>query len=535
MRPLLAALVLLLAACAHLSPATPAAPGASGPPASTGSAAAADPAPAAAGDPERFSSLRAAAEALLQAQGEAVWRVWTSGEPADQAALWKGREALLDPAVISRLGEAIAAAPAPERVRLERLRAFLLGEQLARASAGPSLALASARSGAGFLWEKRNVPLQQLQAVLSAEPEAPRRKAAAEAWRAAVLKLEKLAAARDASVLHAGAERGFDGSLALAGALRLEEPARLAALAETTLAASDASWPATLDALSRRELGLSAARLREHDLPRLFRASADPKAFPADRLVADVTALLSGFGLDLSADGRLTVDAAPRPGKVPRPLAVPVEVPGRVRLSLVPLDGVDAVRALLHQVGVGLSLAHVAPAAPLEDRRLPPAWQTQAWGLLFEEIASDPAWLQAHGLAPEAAAREAGLRAGQRLQALRAAAAAVAIEVARAQDPAGAAARWAALAPRALGHPLDRGEPLPWRLEADPLLRSADALRARLLAARLSAALASQAGDRPWWRWPGAGEWLRRAWSAGGAWDLGPAAPAVGPNGAPHP
>jgi hypothetical protein len=519
-RPLLASL-LLLAACAHAPPFGGAAPT----PPTTASTAATSPPPSAPA-PDRFTPLREAAESLLKAQGEAAWRSWTTGEPTELATTWSGREVLLDPAALSALQETISAVGAgPEQARLDRLRAFLLGEQLARAAAEPTQALAAARAAARLSWEKRTVPLRGLPALLAGEPEAPRRKAAAEAAAAALLKLEKLGAARDAALLKAGAERGFGASLALAGALRLEEPEQLAALAEATLAAGDPAWPTTLDALARQELGIPAARLREWDLPRLFRTTAAPGGFPADRLLAELGTLLTELGLDLSAAGRLTVDAAARAGKIPRPLAVPVEVPGSVRLALTPLAGLDAVRASLHELGVALSLAHVAPAAPFEDRRLPPAWQTLAWGLLFEAIADDRAWLLAQGVAPEAAEREARVAAVRRTHAARAAAATVLIEVARARDPATAPARWSELAPRAYGHPLERGAPLPWRLEPDPLLRAADTLRAHLLAGRLAAELAARSGGLPWWRSPAAGTWLRERWAAGGG--ASPPAPPV--------
>lgn len=528
MRSLLVSL-LLLAACAHAPPTGE--PSAS--PAATADAALTAPTPAPpAPFADRFTPLREAAAAFLGAQGEAAWRGWTSGGPADLAATWSGREALLDPAALPPLGEAIATASAgPERARLERLRAFLLGEQLARAAAEPTQALAASRAAARFTWEKRSLPLRALPALLAGEPEAPRRKAAAEAAAAAELKLEKQAAARDAALLKAAGERGLDGSLALAGALRLEEPGQLAALAEATLAAGDPAWPGTLDALARQELGIPAARLREWDLPRLFRTTAAPGGFPAGRLLPDLGALLARLGLDLQAGGRLTVDAAARAGKVPRPLAVAVEIPGAVRLSLTPLAGLDAVRASLHELGVALAMAHVAPAAPFEDRWLPPAWQTLAWGLLFEEIAADRDWLLAHGVAPEAALREARVAAVRRTHSARAAAATVLSEVARARDPAGAPARWAGLAPRALGHPLERGAPLPWRLEPDPLLRAADTLRAHLLAGQLATELSARAGGLPWWRSPAAGAWLRERWSAGGG--AAPLAPRVSSTTAP--
>ena len=516
MRTLIAPLLLLVAACAH-SPATGGA--ASTPPATTGATTAGPAqatAPPDATATDRFTPLREAAEALLAAQGEAAWRGWTGGEPADQAALWSGREALLDPDALAQLRDALASAASPERARLARLQAFLLGEQLARAAAAPTLALAAARAAASFSWEKRSVPLRGLTSLLAGEAEAPRRRAAAQSASFALLKLEKATAARDAALLRAGGERGFHSSLALAGALRLEDPERLAAIAEATLAAGDATWPATLDALARKELGTSSVRLREWDLPRLFRTTAAPGGFPANRLLTDLGTLLTGLGLDLVAGGRLTVDASARPGKIPRPIAVAVEVPGAIRLALTPLAGLDAFSASLHELGVALSLAHVSPGATFEDRRLPPAWQTQAWGLLFEEIATDAGWLTARGVAPEAAEREARITAARRTHAARAAAATVLIELARARDPAGAPARWAELAPRAFGHPVDGSAPLPWRVEPDPLLRAADSLRAHLLAARLSATLTALAADRPWWRSPASGAWLREAWSGGG-------------------
>jgi hypothetical protein len=58
-----------------------------------------------------------------------------------------------------------------------------------------------------------------------------------------------------------------------------------------------------------------------------------------------------------------------------------------------------------------------------------------------------------------------------------------------------------------------------WPLPRDPLLRSADGLRAALLAAQLESALAAR-GTAPWWRQPGTGPWLAGLWAGGSA--LGP-------------
>jgi len=106
---LLLACLLLLGACAHApSPAgSEPAPRAPTTPAETTPA---SNLPSVAQGPDRFTPVRASAEELLEAQGEAAWRGWTRGEPGDPAAIWKGREALLDPAVLAQLAQASAAA-----------------------------------------------------------------------------------------------------------------------------------------------------------------------------------------------------------------------------------------------------------------------------------------------------------------------------------------------------------------------------------------------------------------------------------------
>jgi hypothetical protein len=456
--------------------------------------------------------VRAGVDALLTAQAEAAWKTWTTGEPSDPAAAWAGREALASPQTLALIAEVRAETTEADRPGLDRLRAFLLGEQLARAAAEPIRALAAARAGATFTWEKRVVPLRLAPALLAAEAEAPRRKALADAHAAAAAKLRPLVAAREAALSAAAARAGLSGPLELAAVLRGEDVDAMAALAEATLARTETTWRALLEALARRELQTPPDRLRERDLPRLLRTTALPGAFPATRLLPDAEATLQALGLDLGAGGHLTVDAEARPVKIPRPLAVPVEVPGVVRLSLTPMSGLDAARALLGELGVAQAAARITAPA-VEDRRLGADALTEAWRTLFASVAASPAWLAAHGLDAEAAQREARVAAARRLHTAREAAARVLVEIARARDPSSLAARWAALAPRALGHPIDAREPPPGATDPDPTLGAVEALRAALLAAQVEAHLSTL--GNPWWRSPAAGAWLAKAWAGG--------------------
>ncbi len=472
------------------------------------------PIPASTPPADPLAPLRAAVDALLTAQGTAAWAGWTGEADLDLGPASPGREALLDPAALAAVEAARQGTEGPARRADDLLRAFLLGERLAQATAAPTRALAAARAAATIAWDKRQEPVRRAAALLAAEPEAPRRKALADAHAAAVARLAPLAAARDAALAQAAGPLGFDGTLALAGALRGASADELAALAEATLARTDGTWRALLDALARRELSIPAERVRERDLPRLLRTGADVRAFPAARLLPDAEATLAGLGLDLAAGGRVTVDAIPRPGRIARPLCVPVEPPGQVRLAVPPVAGLDAARALLHEVGVAQAAARTT-AQGVEARRLGSPALAGAWGRLLAAVAGDPAWLAARGLDPEAARREARLAAARRLHEARRAAALVLAEVARARAPATAAAAWAALAPRALGHPLDPREAPPWKLEPDPLLEAADTLRAALLAAQVEARLGAGAGG-PWWSRAASGAWLAAAWAPGG-------------------
>jgi len=481
------------------------------PAAATPPRAAATPAPARAAP--TLAEIRSAVDAVLRAQGLALWATWTSGEKLDVAGAWKGREGVLSKEALVRVGQALAAAQGEERRALDWLRSYLAGEILAREIAEPAAKLAAARAAATFPWDRKSVPLRDATALLAAEPDALRRASIASAAGQAAARLLPLAAARDERLAAAVRTLGWDGTLALAADLRGASPDALAALADRVLARTEELHGAVLDDLARRELSLSFTALRTRDLPRLLRPMALADAFPAARAVADATAVLGGLGLELRGDHPIVLDADARPGKIGRPLAVPVDVPGDVRLSLVPSPGLDAAAALLHELGAAEAYAH-ATVPQLEFRRLGPPALSASWALLAEGVTASPEWLSTHGVEGDRLRETVRAAAARRLQAVRGAAARVLFEIRRAREPARAAEIWRAVSERAFGHADEELAPAV-RLDPDPLLRAAEELRAELLAAQLEAHLARLAGDGPWWRSTRAGEWLRRTWAEG--------------------
>ncbi|MGC4000649.1 MAG: hypothetical protein QM767_25655 [Anaeromyxobacter sp.] len=329
----------------------------------------------------------------------------------------------------------------------------------------------------------------------------------------------RLAAARAARVERlaaAAAALGQPSLGALGAELRGASPEALAALAEETLATTEPTWKALLAAAARAE-GLAPEEVRLRNLPRLWRVRAPAALFPAHRHAADAAALLDGLGLDLAAQANLRLDTGAGGARVPRAIALAIDPPGDVRLSLGSEAGLEAVRGSLHELGVAEAQA-LLPAGSVEARRLPPAWYPGAWGRLLEEVAGAPEWLAAHGATEEQAQGEARAAAGRRLLRARDAAARV-LAALSAQDPVAGAA----LAARAYGVPVEPGEVLPWAVNPDPLLQSAEALRVELLAAQAEVRLQQEAGAaREWWQAAAAGALLQALWREGA-----PSAPAA--------
>lgn len=497
----------LLLACAHRAPAPSAAP-----PASPPAPGAAAPDPGAADRSAALAPLRAGADAVLRAQAEAYWGAFTNGDQVDPSAAWGGHDDLLADPALAAARAAVEAERGPARRAAAYLRAWLLGERLAREAAEPAQRLAEARAAARLRWNGHEVPLREAAALLAAEPDPARRRALAEAAAQAAQPVLPLVEARDARLAEAARALGYPSTEALAGDLRGEAPAALGALADAVLARTEDTWHALLADLARRE-GMAPEAVRARDVPRLVRPAAPASAFPGDRALDAAAGILSGLGIDLAAQRNLQLDAGARPGKLPHAIALPVDPPRDVRLSAAPVAGLEALRGVLHELGAALAYAHVAPQAPLEFRRLGPGAVTATWAVLLEEVAGAPQWLEARGLGTEQARAEARSAAARRLLRTREAAARLLAALA----PAGAAgdeAR-AALPARAYGAPVEEPELAAWRIEPDALLRSAEALRAELLAAQAEQFLAGRAGAVAWWTSPAAGAWLVRAWADG--------------------
>jgi hypothetical protein len=168
----------------------------------------------------------------------------------------------------------------------------------------------------------------------------------------------------------------------------------LGAQCRELLDATEKLWERHADPLFRSRVGVGLDEARMWDVVRLFRAPNWDPHFPADRMVPALVSTLSDLGIDLRSQNNVHLDLEQRPNKSPRAFCAPIEIPDKVMLVIQPIGGLDDWRALFHEAGHTEHYAHVSPDETVEAKRLGDTAVTEGWASLFEQLVSDPAWLQ---------------------------------------------------------------------------------------------------------------------------------------------
>jgi hypothetical protein len=533
MKTTLALLCACALACGHApaKPAPPAAPSSNGPRPRPRPVLPPPP-----DDPRDFAAeLSEETRALLRAEGDLLWTRWTTGSGPLPSGALADHPRLFQREAVSAVASAAALARKPaDELALRFLHGELATLQIARAAAAETDALERARAALSFAAPgdaRAERGERDLDRLLTDEPSAQKRAAIAQAEAKAALSLAPLALARDKAVADAMARLGLTGWGDLIADMHGATPAELADLAERTLSATDAATQKAVAGTAQRNLGVTVDRLRRADLPRLLRSAAADPHFPPGKGWASAQATLAAVGAEL---GKVRIDAEPSSSKAARPLALLVDPPRDVRLSVRPTGGLEEQRAVLHEAA--RAAGGTATDVPRwELAQLGPGSAAEGAAQLFEELAGDPAWLREQiALRGEPLDDLVHTQATRRLLAARRAAAMVLFEVRRREGPGTAEANaslYRQLLQRATFAAFSDDDAGRWALEADGWLRAATQLQGALLAAQLQQALektpasgapaagASDGGKPPpgthWWRESGTDAVLRKIWAQG--------------------
>jgi len=530
MKTTLAFLCACALACGH-APAKPVSPAAP----ATGGARPRPVLPPPPDDPRDFAAeLSEETRALLRTEGDLLWTRWTTGSgPLPSGALADHPRLFQREAVSAVASAATSARKAADQLALRFLHGELATLQIAREAASQTDALERARAALSFAAPgdaRAERGERDLDRLLTDEPSAQKRAAIAQAEAKAALPLAPLALDRDKAIAATMARLGLPGWGDLIAQMHRATPAELADLAQRTLSATDAATQKAVAGTAQRNLGVTVDRLRRADLPRLLRSAAADPHFPPGKGWASAQATLAAVGADL---GKVRIDAEPSPSKAARPLALLVDPPRDVRLSVRPTGGLEEQRAVLHEAA--RAAGGTASDVPRwELAQLGPGSAAEGVAQLFEELAGDPAWLREQiALRGEPLDDLVHTQATRRLLAARRAAAMVLFEIRRREGPGTAEANaslYRQLLQRATFAGFTDDDAGRWALEADGWLRAATQLQGAVLAAQLQQALETPAGGAPaagasdggkpppethWWREPGTGALLRKIWALG--------------------
>ena len=454
------------------------------------------------------------AHALLRQEGELLWTRWTTGSGPMPASALAEHPELPRRETLDAVGAAAADARGSEGEALELLWQQLATLTVAREAEPEIDALERARAQLSFEAASGSdvAPAQRgerdLDRLLSEESSAQKRAAVALAEAKATQPLAPLALARDAAVERAIADLGLQSWTAMEERAHGMSLRDLAALAEQTLAATEAAAAKAVAQASVRSLGITVDHLRRSDLPRLVRqAAADPQFAPG-RAWPSAAAVFAQTGAQLPAS--LRIDAAPSPSKGARPLALLVDPPLDVRLSLRPTGGLDEQRATLHEGARAIGGVSTR-VARWELAQLGDGSAAEGAAQLFEALCGDPEWLrEATQLRGEPLDDLVQTEATRRLLSARRAAALVLFEIQRRSGPRTAeaqAALYRGLIQRATFAVLSDEDASRWALEAETWMRSVPQLTGAVLAAQLE--------TPSWWRSTAAGDKLKQIWAGG--------------------
>ncbi|MFL5378368.1 MAG: hypothetical protein ACJ787_10655 [Myxococcales bacterium] len=498
MRRALGLLVAVLS-CSHAQPA----PAAGTPPAK---AASASDGPAAPSEAQAKADARALSDelhALLREEAERVWTRWTTGAgPLPSGALAQHPRLFLRES-LAAASTALAHASTPEeRLALRLLHAELATLAVSREAAPDADDLERARASLAFAAPGERRPEhseRDLDRLLTDEANAQKRQELAQAEAKAAKQLAPLALARDAAVQKAIERLGLPSWAAVVEELHGATPAQLADLAERTLTVTEAVARKAMMISAAHSLGVTPDRVRRADLPRLVRSAAADSQFTTGKAWPAAKETLAGMGLDPTKLPNVKVDLEPSPSKGPRPLALLVDPPGDVRLSLRPTGGFEEQRAVLHESARALGGA-LSEAPRWEIVQLGSGSAAEGVAQVFQEVASDPAWLREHtGLRGEPLDDLVHVQAARRLLAARRAAALVLFEVKRREGPQTAeanAALYKDLLQRATLATMTDDDAGRWALETDDWIRAATQLEGALFGAGLEDAL-DRASPKP--------------------------------------
>lgn len=359
-------------------------------------------------------------------------------------------------------------------------------------------------------------PYRALPVLLANEPDADRRRRMDAAYMDVLASLNPLRASISERGLELVRKLGFAGVIEYCEQLKGMRIYPLRDQLGRFLDETEGLYQERLDRYGREYIGLKHAELHQADIGYLFRAGRFDELFPADKMVPALRETLSGLGIDLEAQGNVTLDLESRPKKSPRAFCIGIDVPRDVRLVLAPRGGQDDYSTLFHEAGHLEFSAHMSPETEYIHRQHGDTSVHESYAFLLQHLVDDPAWWR--DIMQTDPGEYPAFARFRRLYMLRRYSAKLHYEIefheaGGGEQMAEVYAKW-----------LERGCGVPYPPERylsdfDPGFYVLQYLQAWIWEVQLRAHLKREFGDA-WFRNPAAGDFLRELWQDGMQFDV---------------
>ncbi|MGE5592569.1 MAG: hypothetical protein ACM3X3_02650 [Betaproteobacteria bacterium] len=257
-------------------------------------------------------------------------------------------------------------------------------------------AVVSAETQAVVEFEGKRIPFRMSQVLLANEPN-ERARAALEAARQQVTMGINPQREERMEMLHSLVrDLGFSDYKSFCADLGGMDLEGLAAMMEGFLDETDAVYTRAMEKAASAILGMRLKDVRRHDLAFLFRGARFDDMFRGDRVVATLESTVAAMGLPRDEYPNIHIDAEARENKSPRAFSVPLDVPARVVLVIMPHGGHDDYHSILHEAGHAWHYGSVRPDLQFEYKWLGDNSVTEAYAFLFEYLACSGRWLAEH-------------------------------------------------------------------------------------------------------------------------------------------
>jgi hypothetical protein len=277
------------------------------------------------------------------------------------------------------------------RKSLERILGFLIDQHLDSRLARLTEEIDSFEAKRTFVWEGKDISLEQISRYLGSEPESSKRRKLSEkhvGQLAESLRREAVLILRSAAV-----DLGFPSYAEARERVCGYSFQKLLDDLDAALRPLDDTYLEGFRSSMESVLGIPYQEAGSWDVLHWEKKSDFGQVFSKDKMLPVVQATVSELGIEPERKDSVLFDLEFQEGKRAAPLCIPIRIPHEIKIVMQHRDGSRHYGALFHEIGHAYHFAWTSPSLPVEHRAFGDRAVSESYAFLLEHFLRDRAWL----------------------------------------------------------------------------------------------------------------------------------------------